>query len=483
MAIKIEAAERLQASDYPKYAVHSGRILLLGFGGVGQTMLPMVLRHIKCNPSQITVIEKDDHSHLFGAKYGATGVEYKLIEVVRENFQEVMSSHVGAGDLVINLSLNIDGIEIVTWCLENQVMYIDTSIERWPDEPDETLPELADRTLYHTHQKMREAVAKYPEGSTCVVTHGANPGLVSHFTKAALLDIVKALGHEIQAPNTRGGWAALSRALGVKVIHIAERDTQTIDKPKQVAEFVNTWSCEGFWAEGRAPAEMGWGTHETKMPYNGHDHKEGPQNAIYLSQPSVSVLLKSWVPKGGAYNGFCVQHSEAVTISEYLSTSDYRPSVYYVYCPCDAAVVSVHEFRGRELDIQATTRIAKTEIVDGIDELGVLLMGHKLNAWFYGSQLGIEEARRLLPGEGPTTIQVGASIIGALVWMLNNPHQGYCEPEDLPHEEILKYARPYLGPMVSGKSDWTPQQDRNTLFPNEIDPEHPWAFENFQISS
>ena len=29
---------------------------------------------------------------------------------------------------------------------------------------------------------------------------------------------------------------------GVKVIHIAERDTQIIDIPKEKNEFVNTWS-------------------------------------------------------------------------------------------------------------------------------------------------------------------------------------------------------------------------------------------------
>lgn len=50
--------------------------------------------------------------------------------------------------------------------------------------------------------------------------------------------------------------------LGVNVIHCSERDTQLTNNPKRPGEFVNTWSVEGFYEEGIAPAELGWGTHE-----------------------------------------------------------------------------------------------------------------------------------------------------------------------------------------------------------------------------
>jgi len=132
MAIKIEAAARLQAA-YQKLATHKGRVLMLGFGGVGQTMLPILLRHIDLSPYKITVVELHDHEELFQSKYGTTGIEYTVLGVTRTNMDEVLSSYVGAGDLIINLALNIDGIEIVSWCLDHDVMYIDTSIERWPE--------------------------------------------------------------------------------------------------------------------------------------------------------------------------------------------------------------------------------------------------------------------------------------------------------------------------------------------------------------
>jgi len=466
----------------------SGRVLLLGFGGVGQTMLPMLLRYISLDPRKVTVLEKDNHLDLFHKKYANTGVKYIIKEIVKGNMDAVLSQFVGPGDMIINLSLNIDGVEIVTWCLEHGVMYTDTSIERWPDEPDETIPDLADRTLYVTHSKIRAITKPWKDrGATALVTNGANPGLVTQFTKAALLDIAKAMNLEVTVPQTREEWGNLMMMTGTKVVQIAERDTQIIDKPKQKGEFVNTWSCEGFWAEGRAPAELGWGTHEKPMPVNGAVHREGPGNAAYLKTPGVATLVKSWVPKGGSYNGFLVQHSESVTMSDYFTLLDpdgnpiFRPTVYYAYCPPDFAVASVHEFRGKELRMQDKKRVVKTEIISGIDELGVLLLGHGMNAWWYGSQMSIQEATAIMPGEGPTTVQVVANMLAGIVWMIQNPNKGYVEPEDLPFDFILKIATPFLGTMASVPSTWTPMADRTSLYRVDTDPRHPWRFENFQV--
>lgn len=473
-----------------KLETFSGSVLFLGFGGVGQTMLPMFLRHIAVDPRKVTVLEKDNHLELFQSKYAGSGIKYVIKEITKDNMDAILSQYVNAGSLIINLSLNIDGIEIVTWCLSHNVLYTDTSIERWPDEPDETIPDMANRTLYVTHAKIRAATAKWKNrGATALVTNGANPGLVSQFTKAALLDIAKASNLEIDIPRSREEWANLMMRTGTKVVHIAERDTQIIDVPKVKGEFVNTWSCEGFWAEGRAPSELGWGTHEKPMPTDGFIHREGPGNAAYLKTPGVATLAKSWVPKGGAYNGFVVQHSEAVTMSDYFTIVNndgnpvYRPSVYYVYCPTDAAIASVHEFRGKELRMQDKKRIVKTEIVSGIDELGVLLLGHGMNGWWYGSQMSIQEAKAVMPGEGPTTIQVAANLLAGIVWMIQNPNKGYTEPEELPFDFILNIARPYLGTMASVQTNWTPLADRTSLFKVDTDPRHPWRFDNFRVIS
>ncbi|MFM8907071.1 MAG: saccharopine dehydrogenase C-terminal domain-containing protein, partial [Actinomycetota bacterium] len=79
--------------------------------------------------------------------------------------------------------------------------------------------------------------------------------------------------------------------------HFGGCDTQITSQPKQVDEFVNTWSIEGFYEEGVAPAELGWGTHERWLPHNAHVHDDdGPCNQIAIAQPGMETWVRSWVP-------------------------------------------------------------------------------------------------------------------------------------------------------------------------------------------
>jgi len=475
--------EIYEAKDqYEKYAAFDGKILVLGYGSVGQAILPLILRHIEVNPENITVLEKDNHKSVFTKRHANTGIRYVRKEIVKGNYKSELSKYVDSGGMIINCCLNVDAESLLKWCMSNDIMQIDTSLERWDNVQDEEIPKLADRTLYHTHKLIRSQMRGYERMATCVVTHGANPGMVTHLTKRALLDLAKSRGRKVVIPETREDWAMLMKLLGVKVVHIAERDTQIIDVPKEKNEFVNTWSCEGFWAEGRAPAEMGWGTHEDRKPEGGAT--QGGGSAAYLNAPGVAVLLKSWVPNGGQYNGFCVQHSESITISQYFTTEDkkFRPSVYYVYQPADCAITSVHEMRGHELDMQKEHRIIKDEIIAGMDELGILLIGDGF-CWWHGSQMTIEDARRLIPGESATSVQVAGSMLAAIVWMIKNPRMGYVEPEEIPFNEIMEISDQYWAPLKSVGSNWTPHKDENSLFYREFDKSNPCKFENFRVWS
>ena len=465
-------------NKYEKYAKFDGKILIIGYGSVGQAILPVVLRHLVVDPKNITVLERDNHRQLFIKRHGGSGVNYVRQEITSGNYKKELSKYVGEGDMIINASLNIEAESLLVWCAENGVMEIDTSLERWEHHPDETIPDLSERTLFHTHNVMRKALSKYPGCATLCVTHGANPGYVTHLTKRALLKLAAKRGKKVTTPTDKEGWAQLMKSLGVKTVHIAERDQQVISAPKTKDEFVNTWSCEGFWAEGRAPAEMGWGTHENKHPEGGKSQGW----AAYLNQPGATVLMRSWVPDGGQFNGYCIQHSESITISQYFETKDksFRPTVHYVYQPCDAALASLHEMRGNELDLQKEQRIAKDEITSGMDELGVLLIGNGFAFW-HGSQLDIHKARELMEGENATSLQVAGSMLGAIVWMIENPRMGYIEPEDVPFEKILEIGDMYWEPLVSVLSNWTPKSDVNSLFYREYDKRNPCSYENFRV--
>jgi homospermidine synthase len=354
---------------------------------------------------------------------------------------------------------------------------------------------------------LRRMMRTWPDnnGATAVLEHGANPGMVSHLAKQALVEIATAMLQRglaadpvaleaalATASNDGTGFNVLAMHTGTKVIHIAERDTQVTDRPKETNEFVNTWSVDGFYEEGIAPAEMGWGTHEIKLPPNAYVHTgEGPCHQICLAQPGMETWVRSWVPSGET-RGMVVRHGEALTMCEHLTVYDdvtgnavYRPTVHYAYHPSDAAINSVLELRMRAWEMQPRQRILNDEIISGRDELGVLLMGHPFKSWWTGSLLSIDEARTILPHQSATTLQVAGSITAAVRWMIENPNRGVCVPDDLPWDQLLEWTRPYLGTMFSGPVDWDPVSTRNDPFGafsderDGLNTDDPWQFTNF----
>ena len=460
-----------------------GRIVLIGFGSIGQGVLPLILRHIGISPDRLTIVTAHDAGKAEAEQYGIRFVKEPL---TRENHRRVLSPLVGRGDFVLNVSVEVSSIALIRFCWEKGAMYLDTCIEPWPGGyTDPTVP-AGRRTNYALRE---EALALKPGNArapTAVLTHGANPGLVSHFVKQALLNLAADIGVEAGSPSSRADWGELARRLGVKVIHIAERDTQVSNVPKKQGEFVNTWSVEGFVSEGSQPAELGWGTHERNFPRDGKRHDAGSQCAIYLTQPGAATRVRTWTPLAGRFHGFCITHGESISIADYLTLRDgaqvtYRPTVHYAYHPCDAAIVSLHELAGHNFIQQERQRILMEDIVSGIDELGVLIAGHRRNAYWYGSQLSIEEARRLVPHNNATSLQVTVACLAGMVWAMENPNCGIVEPEEIDFRRSLEICTPYLGPVVGRYTDWTPLHERERLFPEDIDPSDPWQFRNVRV--
>lgn len=472
--------------------LYTGRILLLGFGGVARCTLPLLLKHLTIPPTQITVMDMVDHHELL-KDYLLQGLTFRHERLTQEHLKDQLAALLSRGDLLIDLAWNISCTELLDWCHKNGVLYINTSVELWDPYKGREHSNPCDQTLYVRHMAIRALIHSWKDkpGPTAVLEHGANPGLVSHFTKKALLDIGEKLVSEKPHDARReaidhavryGNFAELAALLNVQTIHISEIDTQIAHTPRDPNTFLNTWSVEGFREEGTAPAEMGWGTHERTMPKDGVAHASGPQNQICLNRFGINTCVKSRVPSQEIV-GMIVRHGEAFTLSDALTlwnddgTPARRPTVHYAYCPCAESLRSFEDLRARNFIPQENWRILSDDIKSGIDELGVLLMGHDFKAWWMGSVLSIDEARKHVPGQNATTLQVAASVMAAVCWMIRHPEEGVNIPDQLPHREILQTAAPYLGSLPSIPIDWTPTgqpvDDQTWQFSNFLTDEKP----------
>jgi homospermidine synthase len=470
-------------TSYVKHARFDGRLLMVGCGSIGQAMLPLLLRHLEVAPAQISVIAADDKGEAIAREFG---VSYELCPLTPANFHAVLDGRLQRGDFLLNLSVDVSSLALITLCRARGALYLDTCIEPWAG----TYTDPALTPSQRSNYARREAVLAFgranPAGPTAVLTQGANPGLASAFVKQALLNLAGDAGERPVPPASQADWARLAQQLGVRVIHIAERDTQLTPRRKAKDEFVNTWSVDGFIAEGRQPAELGWGTHERHWPADASRHGFGSDAAIYLHRPGAATRVRSWTPLEGPYHGFLITHAESISIADHLTLKEgdavrYRPTVHYAYYPCDDAVLSLHEAAGHDWRLQPRQHILRDEITQGMDELGVLLMGHARGAYWYGSRLTIRRTRRLVPHNSATSLQVVAGVLAGMVWALRHPRAGVVEPEDLDHEQVLSIAGPYLGDMVGVYGDWTPLQNRAWLFDETLDRDDPWQFVNFRV--
>src|SRR5438067_2348576 len=188
-----------------KHVVFPGRLVIVGFGSIGQGVLPLLLRHIDIRPEQIVIVTAEPRGREVAAEYGIHFVEEAL---TRENFRSVLNPWLGRGDFLLNVSVDVSSVALIELCLEKSALYLDTCTEPWPGGY--TYPDLppAARSNYALRESALALRPKEPRGAsspTAVLTHGANPGLVSHFVKQALLDVARDVEPGAEAPADRTG--------------------------------------------------------------------------------------------------------------------------------------------------------------------------------------------------------------------------------------------------------------------------------------
>lgn len=475
----------------------SNKVLILGFGAVARSFLPLLMKHVRVPHRNITVIDFIDQRRSL-REWLVRGVRFYRERITPQNLTKILSRHVNAGGMIVDLAWNIDCLDILSWTLNNRVLYVNASIEEWDPYAEIHTRTSLEKSLYRRYVRILELLPRWRGATTAVLDHGVNPGLITHLTKRGLIDITRRLIGEGRISHRRDSrvleslireqdFAALARKLGVKVIHCSERDTQLTNRSKATDEFVGSWSIEGMIEEAISPVEIGWGTHERRLPERAIVPDTGPRNQIILPQMGINTWIRSWAPDQ-EFVGMIIPHGEAFSISRMLTVSKgkrtvYRPTVCYSYLPSDETIASLHDLRCRGYELPPRKRIMANDITTGSDTLGALIMGHPYGSWWIGSRLSIEEARRLVPGSNATTVQVAVGVLAAVLWMFENPRAGLCFPEDLPYAHILRIARPYLGDFISRPVDWTPLTNYQVFFienpADQPDKSDPWQFQNF----
>lgn len=457
-----------------------GRIVQFGFGAVGKSFYEKISREIKFNENKYFVITMDKFEFDAYVNLGGMVANFIVCEVTRENFRQVFEPYLESGDLLIDFADTVGTRDICDWCAERNTMYINTGEADWPDHWYSIFEENELKQALKEKHSRSETTNKYP----IVLQHGNNPGLVSHFVKAAIEYIVSTQfkkDKNLKSLIKSGKFNEAAQILGLKMIHVNDIDLQEVKDEYNDNLLFSTWCTDSFWFEMLSEATINIGTHEKIDFENQCNFVDYEKGFLEFKKIAADKKCRTYYP-GGEFEGYLVPHEETITIAKSLEVKEegkvvYRPTVMFLYSPCTYATgyfnkAKVNEYPepdpDKPLDCEdenGTTIIRgyvypynseivyQEKIASGTEYVGVLLMGDNFEPVWVGNRA---EASFLYKNkkdsywQTPTITPVAMSALAAVCWMLKNKDKGgiYFPDDITDYRYIIKLAEKYISKTI-----------------------------------
>ena len=441
-----------------------GKILLIGFGCIGSSLIPVLTKFIKIDTTKLYIIDKDK-SRFKNLDPKFTNINLINLKLTKDNTEKVINDiGLGQDDIIIDASYEIDTNYMYDLCTRYGISYTNSALEIWELDPKEKNTSFTFYSRLKSIEDIDEKILN--KKNNFIVSLGCNPGNVNIWTLYALKKI-----NEQNQNYEYKSLADLANKMGLRVVHISEKDSQITNNPKRQNEYLNTWSSNAisWYDEAFSYLEISWGTHEKNIPEKlNKELTNDYQNVIDLV--GCESFARTYTPINKNTIGMLIRHEETYTICRKLTLRDesnniiYKPSCYYIYSPCDSSVASINEVKEKG-KYQDNNRLMTIDVVEGRDELGCTLFFENGDIYWVGSLLDINEARELLDNEynhliNATNMQVLGGYIGSIFYLIDNikekNYKGLLDPEDLPVEEFVNNTRPFFGEFGIFKvDDWT----------------------------
>lgn len=457
-----------------------GRIVQFGFGAVGKSFFEKLSKEIKFNENKYFVVTMDKYEFDAYVNLGGLVSNFIVSQVTRDNFRRVFEPLLSSGDLLIDFADTVGTRDICEWCAERNIMYINTGEADWPDHW---------YCIFEENELKNGLKQKYAGSNTMnlhpiVLQHGNNPGLVSHFVKAALAYIVHTQFKKdkvLKKLVKTGKFNEVARALGVKMIHVNDIDLQQLKDEYNDKLLFSTWCTDSFWFEMLSEATANIGTHEEIDYEEDCNFVNRQKGFLEFKKLAADKKCRTYYP-GGLFEGFMVPHEETVTIAKSLAVSEngetvYRPTVVFLYSPC---VYASNYFKNAKVndypepDLQKPLdcenengrtiirgyvypenfeMVYQEKIASGTEYVGVLLLGDNFEPVWVGNRVEtafLYKDKKTSYWQTPTITPVAMSALAAVCWMLKHRDKGgIFFPDDIEdYQEIIKLAEKYISKTI-----------------------------------
>lgn len=454
------------------------KIVQLGFGAVGKSFFEKVSKEIKFDKEKYYIISRDKLEYTFFLELGGKLGNFIVAEIKRNNYEDIFSKYLEEGDIIIDFSDNVGTYDFIKWCANNNVMYLNTGETDWDDNWYSIFTENIKKNELRNEIKKEKNKNKYP----IVLQHGNNPGLVSHFVKAGIEYIVKHQFKKDEYLNQllkEKKFNILAKELDIKQIHVNDNDFQKVKDRFDNNTLYSPWSIDSFFFEILSEATANIGPHENINYQNECNMIDTNNGFLEFKDLAFNKKGKTYYPKG-KFNGYLVPHEETITIAKSLEVKEkdnviYRPTVVFLYSPCDYSVEYLKNAKVGEYTNQndllkdsktnkepiirgykypkRTQIIYKENINSGTEYVGVLLLGSKFNPVWVGNRIEkhfLYKSKKDSYWQTPTITPVSMSALSAFRWMIIHKEEGGIYfPDDIDeYNEIINFAEKYISKTI-----------------------------------
>lgn len=420
----------------------SMKYVIWGFGAVGQSFTEKLKENHLFDANCFYCIDSDKKAKTKFMEIGGIETHFQLSQITKDNFI-VHLEQLSAGDYLLDFCTNVNNLQILSYCLEHEIHYFSTADGSWDPDPSW----ISDHQHYVEYQKIKRTVGG--EQNTCMVLFGMNPGMVSCFAKQCLKEIVtyddsefiKSHRNKLQQLLNVGEYGKVCKQIGVTEIFEIDNDNQITNISAKADTCYSTWNCKAYYDETVASPEIAFGRKNEYKRYNNYSDCDSTDLYLAFQGSGLDYLVKACSPQGETV-GHLSAHEEVFPIRQLFSYKDYKPTVCFIYSPCELADESIRRFRNNLPEKHCL--VARENIVEGGESVGIVIQGKKFKPRYYGNLLETNQI-----GESATILQVSASAYAAFVYMLKHNRDGLIFPEDVDENEILSTAKVYLKEYIS----------------------------------
>jgi homospermidine synthase len=422
-------------------------ILIVGMGSIARSLME-ILAHERSPllEYKITCICPEEiPAYIYRIKPNIHHIKKALTE---DNMNKIIESLISESCFVINLSVNVDSIQMMKICKANNVLYIDTSIEEYqkPHKPGD--PEKL--TLYYQEIKLEKELKKIKSNISQVHSMGLNPGAISSLAMRGIMAYCdKYYPAKIKLLKA-DKWGLVCRDI-LEMIHIAEFDNQEIKQKFNKNIFRSSWSAEGYFSEAISPAFVASPVRPDgfkKSKYNKHIYYSPKLRSMDCKANSICLD-----PNGQPFEiqGRMITHFEMVSLSSKLGKGRYTPKISYVYSSSPISQKGLEAVKENDYKEPARMEVFyQSDIInkDSFDSMGALLQFKDGRRWWCGTVLDNKTVMKILGRNchsNATQLQVSIAVLAGIEWMMRHKHANTITAEEIPFNSIIERCKPYWG--------------------------------------